>query len=205
MQKDSFLKVGLVTFPEERNININMMPFIIGDKNSIPDEYQHYYPIIEQCKVPIEEIGKIGYLSISEGIVKKNCSQRRGGIHTEKHQTHRWGNGTSTGWGGRTGLYMASTVNNSCMAWNVHVENTGVMGDCEHMREILGKGEFMKKNELIWMTDSCPHESMKLEKDSYRQWFRFVTSEVGVWYKKHSTENRLGILPNCKIITESKF
>ncbi len=204
MENKTFSKLGLIDFPKANNVNINMMPFIIGDKFSIPEEYRHYYSILEKCKVADDEIGKVGFLSISENMVIKNNSQRRGGIHTEKHQENRWGGG-STGWGGRKGLFMASTVDNSCRAWDVHIENTGVMGDCEYLRNSLGEGELMKANELIWMTDSCPHESMPLEKDTYRQWFRFVTSEVGLWYEKHSTSNRLGVIPNCKIITESKF
>lgn len=204
---NAFAKISDVTFPAPKDIMINMMPFIIGDKNSIPEEYRHYYSLIEKCEVPEEE-GKIGYISISESIVKPNNSQRRGGIHTEKHPESSWG-GSAGGWGGGhksgSGLFMASTVENSCQMWNVNIETPGLMGDCEHLRDSLGQGTFMKKGELFWLTDSCPHESRPLEKETYRQWFRFVTSNVDVWYKKHSTANRLGIQPSCKIIEESKF
>ena len=58
---------------------------------------------------------------------------------------------------------------------------------------------------MYWMTDSCPHESMPLPELTYRQWFRYVTSAVSVWYEKHSTKNRLGIKPNCQIIFDDKF
>jgi hypothetical protein len=201
----SFLTIGEVTFPKPNNININMMPFIIGDQNSIPKEYKHYYPFLEKCKVHNLEQGKVGYLSITESLVQKNTSQRRGGIHTEKHQCVNWGGSGGTSWGGSQGLFMASTVDNSCRVWNVHIEKTGLMGDCEHLRSSLGTGEVVKKNKLVWMTDSCPHESLPLENETYRQWFRFVTSNVDVWYEKHSTPNSLGIVPSCKIVTYSKF
>lgn len=79
------------------------------------------------------------------------------------------------------------------------------MGDCEHFRDILGDGEVIPANELVWMTDSCPHEALRLKTAQFRQWFRFVTSEVDLWYELHSTANRLGIHPNCEIIKESKF
>jgi len=141
-------KLGKINFPKSNDININMMPFIIGDKMSIPKEYQHYYPLIETCLVDSDENGKVGYLSISESFVKKNTSQRRSGIHTEKPSI---------------------------------------------------------STPLVWITDSCPHESMILSNESYRQWFRFVTSKVSIWYSKHSTPNRLGVLPTCEIIGQSKF
>lgn len=201
---NSFLKIGSVEFPKPNNININMMPFIIGDKNSIPEEYRQYESLLKRCMIPHTENGKIGYLSISESYVNKNTSQRRGGIHTEKHPSVSWG-GSERPWGGKTGLFMSSTVDNSCMVWDKHIEIPGLMGDCEHLRSELGAGILLKKNELVWMTDSCPHESMPLENNQYRQWFRFVTSEVGLWYKDHSTENRLGIMPSCKVVTGSKF
>lgn len=60
--------------------NCNMLPFIIGNSQSIPTKFRRYYPLIEACKIPFEEMGKIGFLSIHESIVKKGESQRRPGI-----------------------------------------------------------------------------------------------------------------------------
>ena len=195
-----------VAFPKASGININMMPFIIGDYGSIPEEYKSYVPILQKCKVNESEIGKVGYLSINESFVDVNKAQRRTGIHTEKHPSASWGGGGGgTGWGGKNGLYMASTVDNSCRAWDHHVEVTGLMGDCEHLREQLGEGIVLPSNQLVWMTDSCPHEALVLKESTHRQWVRFVTSEVGLWYAKHSTDNRLGVKPNCKIVYGSKF
>lgn len=44
----NFVKLDIVNFPQPIDININMMPFIMGEKDSIPLEYQHYYPLIEK-------------------------------------------------------------------------------------------------------------------------------------------------------------
>lgn len=38
----NYKSIGEVSLPEYKGININMMPIIIGDINSIPDEYSHY-------------------------------------------------------------------------------------------------------------------------------------------------------------------
>lgn len=208
--ENNLVSLGKVNFPSPRNININMMPFIIGDKKSIPFEYQHYYPLIEKCYKDADEIGEIGYLSITEGLIKKGETQRRPFIHTDKPSKHckwggPWGKGQIINNNIIGGIYMASNIDNSCRAWDMHIDNPGHLGDCEHLKHLL-KNEYMfKKNELVWLTDSCPHESLPLNETAYRQWFRFVTSKVSVWYEKHSTANSLGVLPNCEIIRESKF
>jgi hypothetical protein len=223
----AFEIIGKVNFPEPKDININMMPFIIGDITSIPDEYRQYFPLLESCNVEDEEFGKVGYLSISESFVEKSKSQRRGGIHIERPPSMSWGGGSTSSWGGggrdwgnawgkgnksknnssrRQGLYMASTIEKSCRVWNSLVEEPGFGGSCEHLKEEeLGESQYLKSSEIIWMTDSTPHEALPLLESQYRQWFRFVTSPVSLWYAKHSTENRLGIKPNCEIIHTSKF
>ena len=65
----------------------------------------------------------------------------------------------------------------------------------------------LEANELIWMTDTTPHESLPLEPGTYRQYFRLVTSDVSVWYAKHSTPNPKGIKPGSgvRVIYEDKF
>ena len=66
----------------------------MGDIESIPDEYQHYWPLISECPLPDNsswsrrmrvpsEIGKVGYLTIHEGFVAEGIAQRRSGIHVD--------------------------------------------------------------------------------------------------------------------------
>lgn len=196
-----------VQFPAPSGIKINMMPFVIGDPLSIPQEYGEYLPLIDACKVGRDQVGKVGYLTITETVVAQGKSQRRPGIHTDKHSTSGWGGG---GWGGRArseGIYMASTVDSSCRAWDMHIEAPGPMGDCEHLREELEQVApiYMRGNSLYWMTDGCPHESLPLESKTFRQYFRFVTSKVDLWYAAHSTVNRLGVVPACRVLEGSKY
>jgi len=201
-------EVSQVKFPLRENININMMPFIMGDARSIPWEYRHYYPMIEACRVHESQLGKVGYLSIQENHVEHNTSQRRAGIHTEGFINAGWGGG---GWGGGNekpkvgGLYQGSTVANSCRVWETRVDCPGTLGNCEHLRSTLGSGFLMKPDTLYWMHDRVPHESLPLKFRTYRQWFRLVTSAVDNWYAANSTPNRLGIVAPCNIIHKSKF
>lgn len=101
------------------------------------------------------------------------------------------------------GIYMASTVSHSTRVWNCRVDQpetvVGVLGDMEHLRPHLGEGVTLQANELLWMTDATPHESMPLPKGTYRQYFRLVTSEVSVWYADHSTRNPLGVEPGPRV------
>jgi len=92
----NYQKVSTINFPKPTDININMMPFIMGDINSLPEEYRQYQHIIDACQVNEEELGKVGYLTINESFVKADNSQRRGGIHTEKHPEKSWGGGGLT-------------------------------------------------------------------------------------------------------------
>ena len=89
-------------------------------------------------------------------------------------------------------------------------EVIGPMGDCKHLRELLPpwKSEQLRENMMYWLTDRTPHESLPLREDTYRQYFRVVTSEVSVWFEEHSTPNPLGVLPDpskTKIVKGSKF
>ena len=194
--------VGSLLFPEPSDIVINMMPFVMGDRGSVPEEFSEYLPRIDDCKLPESEMGKVGYLTIHESMVEKGESQRRPGLHTEKNPKGAWGGGS---WGGRGGLYMGSDVRGSCRVWDEYVDYPGDLGDCEHIRSYLGDGILLEENELVWLTDGTPHEALPASEDTYRQFFRLITSDVSVWYSAHSTGNRLGIMPECRVMHGSKF
>jgi len=216
------LKVGSgLSFPAPQGININMMPFIMGARNSVPEEYQHYWHIIQQC-CSVRDIGRVCYLTIHESFTKKGESQRRPGLHVESSMVtmtergrveqvlHHWG--FSLGCERQGGLFMGSNVDRSCRIWNCSLAEpekvVGRLGDIEHLRDDLGEGVHMEAGEVWWLTDVTPHESLPLEKDEYRQYFRVVTSSVSIWYAKHSTPNRLGVCPDpavTEIVMHDKF
>ena len=103
---------------------------------------------------------------------------------------------------------MASNVKNSCEVWDSQVQcntkenNTEIIGrngDVEYLRAYLGDSKVMKPNTVYWITDRTPHESLPLETNTYRQYFRLVTHQVSLWFEQHSTKNPMGIVPDPKI------
>ena len=95
----AFAKCNFVQFPQllidsnkkdgqPREVNVNMMPFILGEKCSLPEYLQCYYEtVIQQCPIPNNEVGRVGFLTITEGFVDANQIQRRPGIHIESSTT----------------------------------------------------------------------------------------------------------------------
>ncbi|KAJ3414515.1 guanine nucleotide exchange protein for ADP-robosylation factor [Chytridiales sp. JEL 0842] len=103
-----FIEYRGVEFPKPQDINVNMMPFIMGDVNSLPDNLKPYQPLIDQCLAqtyahwddwerdergwPIidekrsaeeSQYGKVGYITVHEGYVEPGKTQRRPGLHTD--------------------------------------------------------------------------------------------------------------------------
>eukprot|EP00929_Paragymnodinium_shiwhaense_P103580 TRINITY_DN6719_c0_g1_i2.p1 TRINITY_DN6719_c0_g1~~TRINITY_DN6719_c0_g1_i2.p1 ORF type:complete len:361 (+),score=58.96 TRINITY_DN6719_c0_g1_i2:87-1169(+) len=216
--------VEYIEFPEPSGLNVNMMPFEMGKKESLPANLHQYWPLIESCRLPESELGKIGFLTVQESMVSKGECQRRPGLHIESpgymalsgeytSKRYNWGCGIvnhdfSAVEGG---IYMASSVAKSCRLWEAKISDVGAaaghLGDMEHMREALGEGVFMEPDRMYWLTDATPHESLPLEADEHRQFFRLVTSTLSAWYPEHSTQNDLVRLEesNTKIVSGSKF
>jgi hypothetical protein len=107
------------------------------------------------------------------------------------------------------GLYMGSNVAGSTQVWGAtqvkRPEYTvGRLGDLEHLRHYLGESETLDAGDIVWMTDTTPHESLPLKVGTKRQYFRLVTDHVNVWYENHSTPNPLGIVPDPRVTTVLK-
>lgn len=240
-----------IKFPLPKNLNINMMPFIMSkywNKTRLPDYLKEYYDnIISRCFYNKEQENKIYYLTIEESLINKGKTQRRPGLHVECggkvcicndliidekkqisldkgtgnwncnniHFIHPWGMGLYNR-GIVDGIFMCSNVSDSCILWNCRIvsdenenEVIGNLGDIEHLRSSLPiPGQIMEKNKLYWITDRTPHESLPMKSQKYRQFFRLVTENVGVWYEQHSTKNPKGVIPNSNIthiIKRNKF
>ncbi|MES2023320.1 MAG: hypothetical protein V4439_01430 [Patescibacteria group bacterium] len=169
-----------------------MMPFIMGNAESIPEEYKQYLPMIDACKISTKLIGQVGYLTITETVVKLGETQRKPGIHTD------------SGYGL---IYMANNLPNSCRVWDEEIYSTDPYGDCEEYRDSLGKGITIEPNILYMLNENCPHESLPVEKEGERQFFRLVTGPLQAWWEGDSTPNRLKIVPpsTCEIKRGHKF
>lgn len=125
----AFARCGIVDFPEPAERNVNMMPFIFGNKESLPDDLQCYYPMIQQCPYMADDVGKVGFLTVHESYISSGSAQRREGLHIESPgifcddpnaaaftpgREHPWGMGIF--WGPdryEGGIFMASSVANT--------------------------------------------------------------------------------------------
>ena len=90
------------SFPKPSDININMMPFIVGEtfeSSKLPEFVRPYWPMIKACLDPEmsrawhhmwpkdlipSEVGKVNYLTIQESWVEPGTSQRRPGLHVDR-------------------------------------------------------------------------------------------------------------------------
>jgi len=221
----SYCKYVRDLFPPPSGINVNMMPFRLGDVSSLPEYLLPFWKLIQACPVDASEKGAICYLTVHESKVTKDESQRRPGLHCESAGFMRVAKKTEIAhasiWGaGRIqnehyfgGIYLASTVSDSCEIHNCTIEKPeviGTHGSIEHLRkrvfEKCGNRFRPKMGELYWITDRTPHESLPLKAGTQRTFFRLVTSSVSHWYKDHSTPNPLvEIPPTVTIIEGDKF
>jgi len=165
----AFAHVDNVRFPLpcEGGLNVNMMPFIMGEKHSLPENLHGYWDLIQRCVATLQESmeddtelprqkNRVGYLTVQESVVQGGNSQRRPGLHTEGFTRAPFDSGCITqlpvwhGWGFghalRTGkfqggIFMASNVSGSCNVYNVIVpqELVGKGGDVEHLRSFLNE------------------------------------------------------------------
>ena len=213
-----------IKFPEPTGININMMPFIRGEKESLPKELWPYYElIISKCPTDDSEQGDVMYLTVQESYIEAGKTQRRPGLHIEAPASgcqrgefaaaleHRWGFGMAYSADElHGGLYIATSTSNTTAVWDALVDSklgaVDTYGGMDHLRPYIGRGKKIPANLLVWLTDRTPHEALPQEEGGYRQFFRLVTSDITVWYAAHSTLNpRVPVPTHVKIIDESKF
>ncbi|CAK4632646.1 hypothetical protein LEN26_001767 [Aphanomyces euteiches] len=201
---------------EEESFHVNMMPFIMGDMSSLPPSCQRYSSMIQACLETNsgDEIGRVGYLTIYEGVVEAGACQGPSGLRvelvsgghcgcTKDSQMRALGFEPYRIYGG---TYMASNAILSCRVYNSMIKNAhevaGHLGDVEHLRWILDKhGEKRYlHHELFWIPAGIPYESVPLQMTQHRQYFRLVTSSLTHWNADHSTPNPLGIQPAAQIV-----
>ena len=89
------------SFPPPAGVNINMMPFLVGETFEscrLPESVRPYWSMVEACigpeleraghhlwprdEVP-SQLGKVWYLTVQEGWVEGGASQRRAGLHVD--------------------------------------------------------------------------------------------------------------------------
>ena len=78
----AWTRCGQLEFPPPNGRKVNMLPFIFGDVNSLPDELKCYHECIMKCPMQDsngdEATGKVCYLTVHESFVNPQETQRRG-------------------------------------------------------------------------------------------------------------------------------
>jgi len=224
-----FKQAHVDSWPQPTAVNVNMMPFRLFDKASVPDYLLPYWDIIVKCSGP-DSKGKVGYVTVHESFVKADTTQRRGGLHTEtpgvlvganvepsaQYFYHHWGIGNFDGYsceeerGPDGGIYMVSNVPHSTLFYDCEVKADRVGdvpgGQCEYLRRHMGDGLLSEKNAVYWINDRTPHEAMPVTEDTMRQYVRVVVGGISVWFRDHSTANDKCELPqDVRVMEGSKF
>jgi hypothetical protein len=184
-------------------IDINMMPILMDDPNTVPTYLNRYGSLIHTLlEVATSDINNVAYLTIQESYVQQGETQRRPGLHTDAIRHSSWGGGA---WGS-SGILLVSNIANTTRIYDCVMEDDqiGPMGQVEHCpyTDTYDNNE----NELVWITDHTPHEALPMPTSGYRQFVRLVFGKVDVWYAQHSTYNELcAPAPETKILYENKF
>lgn len=229
------------TFPPPTGININMMPIDLCDLSTYPPFLEPYRRLLWVCMRFSIHLHKTAYLTIHESNVPIGETQRRPGLHIESptilerggtfmkqdfnnptYWALSWGCGAYCGGDlPMDGIFMASTVSNSAQVFPAHIHDSHLVADrhggIEPLRAYLGTPYKIKKNELVWMTDKTPHESLPVFPEEptapdapppthvYRQFFRLVLGKVSVWYANHNTANPLYTPEDVIVSYDNKF
>jgi hypothetical protein len=200
-----YQNLGEVLFPSPRDRMANMMPVIVGDIDSLPEDLAGYLPMLQRCGF---EPGTTAYLTINESLVEQGATQRRPGIHTDGTAMHTHGGTGPTHGGGvstespyREGMCMAST-DGATRLWDTLDFDGGRLGELQEPGE---SSISLRPSQLYWMTDRTPHEGITATTTAYRQFFRLTAHDLGVWYSQHNTQNPLGVPPGCPISHQNKF
>ena len=186
-----------IDFPGPRPSRlINMMPFVFGRRDSVPENLLGYWPIISRCDLPV---GRVAYLTVHESWVARGQTQRRSGVHTDGTSAGGWGGGS---WGGPKGIYLAST-DGSCRVWDRETWDVDRLGALRAYPE--GKSMVLVPNTLYRISDRIPHESLPAERNGVRQFVRVVGENIYGWWAEHSTPNPLGVRPTAPVLRGNKF
>lgn len=216
----AFKEVGNVAFPypAPEAVNVNMMPFIMGIKETLPENLHRYWDMIMACSL---NKGDVVYLTVRERHLKAGQTQSRTGIHTDGTMDKKtmacgpWGGGSPWGGGASTktknppvgqGIFIASN-DGRCLVWDCHTWDVDNHGSVQpnSLQELSDTPCIeTKPNTIYWISDRTPHMALPSEEGT-RQFFRLVGPEIGGWWEDHSTPNPIGIKPNAPILKGSKF
>lgn len=198
------MKIDKIQFPQFKGIRCLMMPYIQGEVDTIPDEYESYKEILSKI---FFRKGDVGYLTIDEseaiaGNPHRGARAKHGrALHTEagRHPdaSYQWG---GNNWGGsnrvtlnqNVEVLLANNLDDSCALWDSTLWDTTEDGDIGHLADQYPyeKATFMKAGEVHKIGILTPHESIPVKENVFRQFLRIVSSGVN-GREEYFTQNPL--------------
>ena len=182
-----FREVGKVEFPGFQGIRVQLMPVVIHDPSSLPDELllNGWLQTFARLCGAVPEVMGTGYLTIDQRYVVHESFHRRPGLHVDGYGA--WG---AAGWGAR-GMIMASDVP-ACAAWAQEFEGLPLQGkdcgdpkegNCDHLRKQCRQEckAILKANTIYWCDALCVHESLPVSQDCYRTFIRLSLPSTSEW------------------------
>lgn len=181
-----------IKFPKFSGLRCLMMPYIQGDKSSVPQHFMPYFDIIESVFV---RKGDIGFLTIDESRVEAGKPHRGArakfgrALHTEAGLVAGvYGWGDSPGWGGKRNVLLdpdvrvllANNLDDSCAIWDAEHPDTTTDGDIGHLaaKYPYETATMVKSGEVHDIGIFTPHESLPVRTDYDRQFLRVMSSGV---------------------------
>ncbi|KAJ3002353.1 UNVERIFIED_CONTAM: hypothetical protein HDU68_006305, partial [Siphonaria sp. JEL0065] len=164
----------------------------------LPKDCRRYESLVQQC---IDSLSHISFhlfeleaqLTIEESWVEPGKTQRTPGLHTERSGKFlpfldpNDGNPSNRAGEFLEGVFLASNIANSCRVWpcwidsTVHASIAGPFGEIEHLRRVLDEkveSVILKKNTLVRIADTTPHQALPLETREFRQFFRLTVGRI---------------------------
>jgi hypothetical protein len=195
-----------IKFPIFSGVRCLMMPYIQGNSNSIPEQYQSYKDIIDSVYI---KKGDIGFLTIDESEVIGGTPHRAArakfdrALHTEAGRipgkNYQWGGG---GWGAKhhvtldrdVKILLSNNIDDTCAIWNTEHEDTSLDGDIGHVANNYpySNAILLKAGEVHEIGILTPHESLPVKENGQRQFLRIISSGVH-GREPYFTENPLVI------------
>lgn len=175
-----------ITFPEFNNVRCLMMPYLQGEPDSVPDEYDAWRGIIASVFL---RKGERGFLTIDESRVSAGQPHRGArakfgrALHTEagwRDPAYRWG----PAWGSSdmvtldrdTRILLANNLDGSCAVWDAEHVNTTRDGDIGRVADEYpyASATLMRAGEVHEIGILTPHESVPVARDFDRQFLRII-------------------------------
>lgn len=224
--RSTFKKLKEVYLPEFSGTRILMLPFLMEDIGTLPNDLSHYHQTVTEL-VDISPVKKgVAYLTIDEKEVKVNETHRMGGLHVDgigsegqtvsdciwatvglrNYISSMWSEGKWDEGADRIGGMITVSNPAGCRAWNkLFVGKAKINGNCEHLREQFPESEatIFESSMAYWCNFSCVHESMMTKEGTPRTFVRLSMPSDAPWYAGY-TKNPKGIHPTGATVPFSR-